>query len=448
MKFPSIGDVATKEVVIVDIKAQISEAVDIIFDSKHRTAIVPYEGKYYIFGASDILLLTIKNVDFTAPLKSLKLNQVPTVLKYKNVLDTLNMFNSANESEYIAVVNEDNTLHGIVTHTDITNNIDPETLMDNYRLQDFLKLGKRMKWVNKDTVTSKLLEEIVTNAFDNAIIVEDLRPIGIITTKDIMRLVKEKVDLSLSIEHYMSKPVDTVHNNASIKEALEFMHKKGYKRVIVVGDDGRLSGVITQKELITLTYTRWAAFIKEYQKELHIMNSSLETKAKEYEGKASKDFLTGLYNRLKFSELYAILYQNMLSQNTPMSLLIIDIDHFKKINDLYGHNMGDSILINIAQTITETIRSIDIVCRWGGEEFIVLLPSDDIEKAVLVAEKLRETVENLTLEPVKKVTVSIGVCEVRMGESMYQTIERADKALYVAKNSGRNIVKRERDPLE
>jgi len=166
MKFPSIGDIATKVVVTVDIDAQVSQAVDTIFTSRHRTALVPYKGEYFIFGASDILLLVTKNIDLSTPLKNLHLTKIPTILKHKNVLDTLDMINGS--IEYIAVVNEDNSLFGIVTHTDITNNIDPETLMENYRLQDFLKLGRRMKWVSKEIITSELLEDIAMNSFDNA----------------------------------------------------------------------------------------------------------------------------------------------------------------------------------------------------------------------------------------------------------------------------------------
>lgn len=443
MKFPSIGDIATKVVITVDIHAQVSEAVDIIFSSRHRTALVPYNGEYFIFGASDILLLVTKNIDLSTPLKNLQLTKIPTIFKHKNVLDTLDMINGS--AEYIAVVNEDGSLYGIVTHTDITNNIDPETLMENYRLQDFLKLGRRMKWVSKEIITSDLLEDIAMNSFDNAIIVEDLRPIGIITTKDVMRLVKEQADLSLPIEHYMSRPVETIHKDCSIKEALEFIHNKSYKRVVVVGSDGRLTGVITQKELISLTYSRWAVLMKEYQRELSAMNSTLESKAKEFELKASLDALTGLYNRSKFSELYNLSYKTMLSRGTTMSLAMLDIDHFKKINDTYGHNTGDTILCDVAKTITDTLRNIDIVSRWGGEEFVVLLPTAGLLQGKMIAEKLRKAIECLACEP--RVSVSIGVCEVRRGEAMLQAIERADKALYLAKHCGRNLVKCEEDSL-
>jgi len=441
MRFPTIADIATKEVVTVGVDESISVAVESIYASEHRTALVLHDGKYFAFGASDLLKMGADGLDTSLPLHSLKLRRVPTVHKNKNVLDVLDIVDRPSECEQMAVVDEHNELYGIITHTDITNNIDPETLMENYRLKDFLKLGKRMKWIEKQMPTATLFKEIALHSFDNAIVVEDGIPIGIVTTKDVMRLVKEKVDLKLSIEHYMSKPIDTIRKDSSIKEALDFMRTKKYKRAVVVGDNGKLEGVITQKELISLTYSRWARLIKEYHEELNSINTTLEDKAQEYEKKAAVDSLTGLYNRSKFSELFNLAYKNMISRQSPLSLIMLDIDHFKKINDTYGHNKGDEVIVAIAKRLTTTLRNIDIVCRWGGEEFIALLPTANLEQTELIAQKIRESIEALGFSFF--VSASFGVSEVRRGEGMLEAIERADKALYYAKESGRNRVVRE-----
>lgn len=441
MKFPNICDIATKEVVTVSIDSDIIEAVEVIFKSKHRAAIVSSNNEFFVFGSSDILHLVTQNIPLDTPLSKLKLIKIPTIEKNKNVLDTIDMI--SNSVEYIAVLEDDGTLYGIVTHTDIANNIDPETLMDNYKLQDFLKLGRRMKWVSKEISTAKLLEDITLNSFDNAIVVEDLRPIGILTTKDVIRLVKERVDLNQAVSNYMSSPVGTIHKDCSIKEALEFIRERNFKRVVVVDEDGRLSGVITQKELITLSYSHWNLMMQEYQKELQTINNALETKAKEYEKRASHDSLTGLYNRYKFSELYNLSYKTMLIREAPLSLLLIDIDNFKKINDQYGHNQGDEVLKIVANKIKEKTRNVDIVCRWGGEEFVVLIPTADLIQAEIIAEKVRSSICELDIENIGCVTISLGVASVRNGEEMLHAIERADKALYLAKHSGKNIIKTE-----
>ncbi len=98
--------------------------------------------------------------------------------------------------------------------------------MDNYRLQDFLKLGRRMKWVNRHDQIAYLLKDMINNSYDNVIVVEDLKPIGIFTTKDIMRLVKNKDDLDVNVEEHMSSPVDSIHKNSSVREALKFFKKR------------------------------------------------------------------------------------------------------------------------------------------------------------------------------------------------------------------------------
>lgn len=241
----------------------------------------------------------------------------------------------------------------------------------------------------------------------------------------------------------MSTPVDTIHKDSSIKEALGFVNKKHCKRVIVVDDEGNLSGVITPKEFISLSYARWAVQMKDHHAELSEMNHILKNKNKEYETMASTDPLTGLYNRFKFSELYLSEYTAMIQRNNDMSIILLDIDFFKSVNDTYGHNIGDQVLIQVSHALLKTLRSIDIVCRWGGEEFVVLLPTASLQNAADLAEKLRVYIEELEIDVVGKLTASFGVSQVREDDEMQDVIARADKALYSAKNSGKNCIKTE-----
>ncbi len=446
MKFPSVSDIASTSVTHVDISCSIGDALDIMLEQDHRNIIVIDRDCFRLLTVIDVLNIQNNSMDLDMPLSKLDLKIIPTIHKDKNVLDTLEYLNES--VEYICVVHSDNRLYGLVTNSDITSNIDPDTLMDNYKLIDFLKLGRRMKWVSRDIVTSVLLNDMIKNSFDNTIVVENMKPIGILTTKDIMKLIKQRSDLTLEISHYMSYPVDTIHKDASIKEALEFLRSKHYRRVVVVDDEGSLSGIIAQHELISLTYSKWVSLMKEYQEELHEINNLLKDKNREYEIKASTDSLTGLYNRYKFSELYLSSYSAMVQRHNEMSLLILDIDFFKRVNDTYGHNVGDNVLIKISHSLLKTLRNIDIVCRWGGEEFIALLPTASLKDAGKIAEKLRVFIENLEIETVGKVTVSIGIAQVVEGKSMQDIIDRADKALYLAKNSGRNCVKTENDILD
>ena len=127
-------------------------------------------------------------------------------------------------------------------------------------------------------------------------------------------------------------------------------------------------------------------------------------------------------------------------QSQGAALLIIDADFFKKINDNYGHPAGDAALVEIARRIQLNVRDSDIVVRWGGEEFLLILPQTEHEKAFEVAEKIRATVESANFPIVKHKTISIGVTCYQNGDSIVQLIARADKALYEAKNTGRNKV--------
>ncbi len=443
MKFPSVSDIASTSVIYVDITRSIINALDIMLEHNHRNIVVIDKDCFRILTIIDILNIQNDNLNLNMLLSELNLSEIPTITKDKNVLDTLEYLNES--VEYICVVNSDGTLYGLITPTDITSNIDPDSLMENYKLIDFLKLGRRMKWIRKETITSTLLNDMTEKSFDNVMVVEDMKPIGILTTKDIMKLIKYKDNLEVAVSNYMSSPVDTIHKNASIKEALEFVKQKHYKRVVVVDDKGDLLEIISQQELISLSYARWALLMKEYQEELSEINNILEDKNKEYETMASTDPLTGLYNRYRFSELYQSLYASMQQSDNDLFIVLLDIDFFKRINDTYGHNMGDQVLIQITHALLRTLRNIDIVCRWGGEEFIVLFPTASLADASTVAEKLRISIESMKIDTVGSVTASFGVSQVLEGDEMRDAIDRADKALYLAKNSGKNCVKTELD---
>ncbi len=443
MKFPLVSDIASRDVLSIDIDSSISDAIEHMIEHEHRNVLVRDGSKYYIFTVLDVLNIQSEKTSLEIKLKDINLSKISTIYKDQNILDTLEYLSDA--LEYLCVLNLDKSLYGLLTHTDITSNIDPDTLMDNFRLDDFLKLGRRVKWVNKDDQTLELLDNMVSGSFDNVIIVEKKKPIGILTTKDVMELIKNRSDLTLSISHYMSSPVDSIEKTATIKEALNFVKSKNYKRVVVVNSEGELAGIVAQKELISLSYSRWAVLMKEYQSELSEINHMLENKNREYEVMASTDSLTGLYNRHKFSELYLSSYVSMVQRDAEMSLIMVDIDFFKKVNDTYGHNVGDKVLIQVAHSLIRTLRNIDIVCRWGGEEFVILLPTANIKNATLLANKLKDNMHHLDIDKLDAISASFGVAEVREGDEMQDVIGRADMALYLAKDSGRDCVRTELD---
>ncbi len=152
------------------------------------------------------------------------------------------------------------------------------------------------------------------------------------------------------------------------------------------------------------------------------------------------DKLTGLFNRTIIDTLIKIEIEKFNRNNKPLSIIVFDIDHFKEINDKYGHDKGDYVLKTIADIVKMTLRKSDYIIRWGGEEFLIILTETSLENAVKIADKIRFNIENYNFKDVGKVTVSLGVTEIKKGETFDAAFKRADEALYIAKNKGRNRV--------
>lgn len=159
------------------------------------------------------------------------------------------------------------------------------------------------------------------------------------------------------------------------------------------------------------------------------------------------DALTGTKNRRYFDQRLCEEVAHSLRYKLSLSLLLLDVDHFKKINDTYGHTIGDEVLVNLSKLVMEMVRDSDVVARYGGEEIVIITPSTDREEAELLAERLRATIEKTTMatidatQEVVQVTVSIGVCSLGLiVQDKEALIEEADRALYLAKNQGRNRV--------
>lgn len=162
---------------------------------------------------------------------------------------------------------------------------------------------------------------------------------------------------------------------------------------------------------------------------------------KKLENLSVTDQLTGLHNRRYFDDHFEIEKQKVERYDNLLCLIMIDIDHFKSVNDKYGHPVGDKVLKEFSLLLRKNIRNSDILSRWGGEEFIIMLPGTSIDNSLLIAEKIRKSIATRQFELIGKLTASFGVSEVDASSSSNRdAIHRADKALYRAKKQGRNRV--------
>jgi len=185
----------------------------------------------------------------------------------------------------------------------------------------------------------------------------------------------------------------------------------------------------------------YKATVSQQQKEIKYRKSQQD----HFQQLALTDALTGAVNRHHFNEVLDQEIANVNNYGNPLSIMLLDIDHFKQVNDTYGHGVGDEVLVLFYQTCVEAVRSSDVVARIGGEEFVIIMPNTTLVNAHKFAERLRKKIAKLEINVADKqisVTVSIGVSQ---WKSDYFTnaetfVAHADKSLYLAKNNGRNRV--------
>lgn len=166
----------------------------------------------------------------------------------------------------------------------------------------------------------------------------------------------------------------------------------------------------------------------------------LEEERKKLKHLANTDHLTGLYNRQKLEKTLRFEMSRESSSLNTLSVIMIDMDHFKTINDTLGHQAGDKVLVAVSTLLRECARNIDVVGRWGGEEFLIICPDISQKKLESLAEQIREGIENLEVCDDRVITASFGLAQYEDGNDINAVITRADNALYRAKKNGRNRV--------
>ncbi|MDO8142877.1 MAG: diguanylate cyclase [Candidatus Brocadiales bacterium] len=216
------------------------------------------------------------------------------------------------------------------------------------------------------------------------------------------------------------------------------------------GPDGQFAGYIgscidvTEKvearEYLQKIHRKLELLVNERTAELQRKQKELEELNKALAKQAITDALTEVYNRQKFHEMLIQEAKESRRYNTNLSLIMLDIDHFKLVNDTHGHQAGDAVLKEMAKLISENIRDADLLARYGGEEFMILTSHTDRESAFALAEKLREKVRTAKFDGALHITCSFGVTQFHDRDTTDSFLKRIDDALYKAKNNGRDRV--------
>jgi diguanylate cyclase (GGDEF)-like protein/PAS domain S-box-containing protein len=225
-------------------------------------------------------------------------------------------------------------------------------------------------------------------------------------------------------------------------------HQQGLERIKSTGQSEYIGRIIEMSGLrktgdifpIELSVAMWRA-----GKEIFFSGIVRDiTKRKQMESEmhilATTDTLTHVFNRIKYTELMQREIERARRYDHPLSMIMFDIDHFKRVNDTYGHMVGDYVLCTLAQLVKENLRETDFLVRWGGEEFVIIAPETDLRKAGNLAERIRQASESYQFDKVGRITVSFGVAEFHKDDTEDVLIKRVDDAMYMAKKKGRNRV--------
>lgn len=240
----------------------------------------------------------------------------------------------------------------------------------------------------------------------------------------------------------LQKAQNTISDN-TIESIVKKWSDTNIKQIV---DFQYLIEIVIMFIIIILITLFWMKKLSNANKKLEKATKDLELEHEKLKVLASTDSMTGLFNRGYFNKASKHLLSLAKRNQTKLSVVMLDIDNFKSVNDTYGHNIGDEVIISLAKNIKELHRNSDLSCRFGGEEFVLLLPDTAIDNALLFAEKLRYETEKIEIKLAKdkvlKFTVSIGVSSVQINNenNIEDAIKRADEALYKAKESGKNKV--------
>jgi diguanylate cyclase (GGDEF)-like protein/PAS domain S-box-containing protein len=281
MEFKNVLEIATKQVMSVSRKDSILKATEVMIQNNLRNVLIVDEDihEYGIVTVTDITDFIVRGVDFSSSMESVGYKIVKQINKDANALEA--SFLIREDIAYLCVVDDDKKLLGVVSMTNVISAIDTELVVNDIRLGHII--GKTKAKISKPTDTlSSVFHKVNATPTEAVVIINDHHlPIGIITKRDMVKLIIKQTDMSLPVKNFMRSPLVTVDEGTTVKEALELMSKKKFKRLIVLEKTGELMGVVTREEMMDIVYNKWSQIVREKECELQKLSKTLEARTEE-----------------------------------------------------------------------------------------------------------------------------------------------------------------------
>ncbi len=531
-----LKDIAIKENVFVQNYTTLRKVIKLM-DLNQKGVVVVLEGwsPIGILTERDIVGFLYEGINLDETVDKFATKSLVSTKGDRSVGYALNL-TIDNKIRRVIVTDNENNFLGLVTQQDLLKYVEEDFYRLTIKVKHILKDVGNLISVTPEDPLNNVLKEMVDNKISSVAVIENGRPVGIMTEKDVLSLAYSDVRIDRKVKEYMSTPVDSAYLDTPLVEIVEVMNYKNIRRILIIDQDGKALNVITIRDVIKNLEGDYSKFVerklrnakeilnllpemllevvdtgtehlivwandkviskfgklildkpvtpflpekswKKIHDALHkvskIENIKLKKDDRVYEvsgffleshstmenGRyqlimrditeevrlSTTDALTNIYNKRFISEFLIKEIERSKRQNKMFSVVICDMDDFKIINDKHGHLSGDTVLQAFSQLITNTIRNQDVVGRYGGDEFMIILPDSDGQTAARIIDRLRVKVEELEIPVLNnrkvKITASFGIATFpEHGLLPDDLLIASDERLYKAKSQGKNNI--------
>jgi predicted transcriptional regulator/GGDEF domain-containing protein len=387
--FPTVDKVAHKSVLRAHLAMTVHEVSRLMEQHKVSSVVIELLDRKRIVSIEDLLKHINNGGSINTTLMQLPEHALACIRSNEHILTALERLNASGD-RYLAVINPDDSLLGILTYTDLLSAADPTLLIENKTIGELISRSVQITFS-----ADWFLEDVLchfTKLEDSIVVVDDGTPLGIITSKDVFRILASGASTALQLSAYMTSPVVTTSSASTVREALELLKTHRIKRLVVINDLNKLVGVITQSELVGFTYGSWITLSKHHSGELRELVSILETTAADSDATDMLQPMTGLENR---NMLLININQEIDRMHRYLGptfcLLLVTAE---TCEEQYPHTI---VIKTLANALSKVVRTMDTIYHWDEKSFALLLPQTDPDQADRLIARLQEKLFDLSL---------------------------------------------------